>query len=417
MRERERLKVFGRVEGGELKVIEAADILGTSYRQCQRLWAKYRAEGDEGLVHGLRGKPSNRGARVELREAVLKRYKERYPDFGPTFAAEKLALEGLVVDHETLRRWLMAAEIWEKKRKRSVHKSWRERKPHFGELLQLDGSDHDWFEGRCERCFLMNLVDDATNTRLALFSPEETTDAALTLLWRWIELYGIPQAIYTDRKSVYYVVDEKSRERAYDEGREALTQFGRVCKLLGIRLIIASSPQAKGRVERGHRIYQDRLVKELRLGLIDCLGEANAFLANGYMDELNRKFTYEPAESADYHRSREGFDLAAIFAIEDERSITADWIVRFENRFFQLKPLNKRLRGNGKVKVRRRLDESLHFYLRDQELAFQELPERPQPVSRKKPHKARSQTMAAKSIPPPDHPWRRFVINPPPPKL
>jgi len=230
----------------------------------------------------------------------------------------------------------------------------------------------------------------------------------MRLLWGWIERYGIPVAVYVDQKTVY-IVDKKSRERARDEGREALTQFGRACKKLGIRIIAANSPEAKGRVERSHGIYQDRLVKELRLENISMINEANHMLDGGFMDSLNRKFKVEAASMIDYHRSAEGIDLASIFCIEEERAVSGDWIIRFENRFFQLTPPRKRMRGRGKVLVRRRLDGSLHFGYQGRDLAFLELAERPAPM--KKTKKKRSGPIMGKQIPPPDHPWRRTLIR------
>jgi len=410
-KERDRMVQLGRVAKGELRLVNAAEILGISYRQCQRQWARYKESGAAGLVHRGRGKPSNRRTRGDLRDAILARYDELYPDFGPTLAAEKLHEDGMVIDHETLRRLLVATGRWKRRRKRSSHRSWRERRHHFGEMVQMDGSHHRWFEERGGESCLMGMTDDATNKKLARLDEEETTESAMRLLWKWIELYGIPLSVYVDKKSIF-VVDEKSQERARDEGREALTQFGRSCKKLGIEIITANSPQAKGRIERAHGVYQDRFVKELRLRGIDTIEGATELLENGFVESLNKKFAVKPIEAADYHRSAEGYDLAAIFSIEEERTVSADWVVRFENRFFQLKPLNKRLRGNGKVTVSRRLDQSLHFYFRDQELAWKELPERPQPVARKKGAGRGSPPIMTNYIPPPDHPWRRFVINP-----
>jgi transposase len=412
-RERERMRECARVVRGELKVGDAAAILGISKRQCGRVLSRYKARGAAGLVHAARGRPSNRGAPREKREAVLARYEERYEGFGPTLAAEKLERDGFEVYTETLRRWLIEAGKWKRRRRRSSHRSRRERKAHFGELVQMDGSHHRWFEERGAKCCLMDMVDDANNTRLALFSGEETTEAAMRLLWAWIERYGIPLALYVDKKTVF-VVDKKSRERAEDEGREALTQFGRACSKLGIRIISANSPEAKGRVERSHRIYQDRLVKELRLEELSTIEDANRLLEGGYMDELNRKFTVEAASEVDYHRSAEGIDLAAVFCIEEERSVTEDWIVRFENRFFQLTPPHKRMRGRGKVTVQRRLDGSLYFDYKGRCLAFVELPARPTPKKKSKKRKD-PESIMQKYIPPPDSPWRRFVINPGPP--
>lgn len=409
-KERERLNELSRVGRGELKLVDAARMLDLSYRQCQRVWARYKKQGAAGLVHRGRGRPSNRGARGEVRQQVLARYEERYWDFGPTLAAEKLAAEGLVVDHETLRRWLMAAGKWKRRRKRSSHRTWRERKAHFGELVQMDGSHHKWFEDRGNESCLMDMVDDATGTREAILEEAETTFAAMKVLLRWIQRYGVPKALYVDRKNIF-ISDRKSRERAKDEGRELVTQFGRVCSKLGIRIIAANSPEAKGRVERQHRIYQDRLVKELRLEDISTIEGANRLLEDGFIEDLNRKFTHQAASEADYHRSAEGLDLASIFCLEYERSVTTDWIVRFENRFFQLERPKKGMAGRGKVAVQRRLDGSLHFQFRGQYLGATELPERPQTNAVKKKNKRPSKTIIDHYVPTADHPWRKSFLN------
>ena len=332
--ERERLKLFERVKRGELSLREAAEICGLSYRQTRRLHKRYREGGDRGLLHRGRGQPSNRARSAVFKATVLARYQERYPDFGPTLAAEKLALEGHVMDHETLRGWLIKAGLWQKRRKRAKHRSWRERRAHFGELVQLDGSHHKWFEERASKACLMNMVDDAQGTTLSWLAEEETIFAAMKLLWHWIERYGIPQSLYTDKKNVY-VIDEKTREKAADSGEEVFTQFGRACRQLGIKIITAHSPEAKGRVERHHGLYQDRLVKELRLAEINTIAAANQFLQNDYCDQLNERFAVAPRSTVDFHRAAKGYDLASIFCIEEERTLTVDWIVRFENQFYQ----------------------------------------------------------------------------------
>jgi transposase len=409
-RERERLKVFERVKRGELRQLEAAEICGLSYRQTRRQYRRYREFGDRGLVHLGRGRPSNRRKASEFRQAVLARYQERYPDFGPTLAAEKLALDGYALDHETLRGWLLKAKLWRKRRKRPRHRSWRERRAHFGELVQLDGSHHQWFEKRAPKSCLMNMVDDATSTTQSLFAGEETSFAAMELLWRWIERYGIPRALYTDRKNVY-VVDEQTRQRAADSGQEALTQFGRACKELGITIIKAYSPEAKGRVERSHGTYQDRLVKELRLAGIETIAASNELLPQ-FCQQLNQKFAVAARAAADYHRSAKGYDLAAIFCYQEERTITVDWVVRFENQFYQLVPRRKGQLPRGKIKAQRYLNGELHFRYGRDELAYTVLAERPQPASKaKRKKRAQSDSIMDKYVPPPTHAWRKFQFG------
>lgn len=408
-KERERLKLFERVKRAELSLRDAAALGGLSYRQTRRLYKRYRESGDRGLVHRGRGRPSNRAQPAAFKATVLARYQERYPDFGPTLAAEKLALEGHVVDHETLRAWLIKAGLWHKRRKRGKHRSWRERRAHFGELVQLDGSHHQWFEARGPKSCLMNMVDDAQGTTLSLLAEEETSFAAMELLWGWIKRYGIPQSLYTDKKNVY-VIDEKTRARAADSGEEVWTHFGWACKQLGIEIITAHSPEAKGRVERNHGIYQDRLVKELRLADIDTIAAANEFLARGYCEQLNQKFAVAPRSTVDYHRSVKGYDLASIFCLEEERTISADWVVRFENQFYQLQPPRKALAGKGRVRVQRYLNGELHFRYGQQELRYTLLPERPQPLSKAKKPK-QSGNGVRPYVPPRNHVWRKFQFG------
>lgn len=408
-KERERLKIFERVSRGELTRKDAAVLCGLDYRYARRLYQRYCTLGDRGLIHQGRGRPSNRAHQTEFRAAVLKRYQERYSDFGPTLAVEKLALDGYVLDHETLRGWLLKAGLWQKRRKRSRHRSWRERRAHFGELVQLDGSHHQWFEARRSKCCLMNMVDDAQGTTLSLLAEEETSFAAMALLWRWIERYGIPQSLYTDKKNVY-VIDEKTRARAADSGEEVWTHFGWACKQLGIEIITAHSPEAKGRVERNHGIYQDRLVKELRLAGIDTIEAANEFLVPGYCQQLNQKFAVAPRSAVDYHRSAKGYDLPSIFCLEEERALSADWVVRFENQFYQLQPPRKALAAKGRVRVQRYLNGELHFRYGQQELRYTLLPERPQPLSKAKKTKQRRDGVKP-YVPPRDHPWHRFQFG------
>ncbi len=416
-KERERLKIFARVKRGELQQKEAAALCQLEYRYLRRLYQRYCEQGDRGLVHQGRGRPSNRGRPAAFKAAVLARYQERYPDFGPTLAAEKLALEGWVVDHDTLRGWLMKAGLWQKRRKRAKHRSWRERRAHFGELVQMDGSHHRWFEERAAKCCLMNMVDDAQGTTESSLDEEETIFAAMRVLWQWIDHYGIPQSLYTDKKNVY-VVDEKTREKAADSGEEVLTQFGRACRQLGIKIITAHSPEAKGRVERNHGTYQDRLVKELRLAGISTIAAGNEFLQQGYCAELNQKFAVAPRSAVDFHRSAKGYDLASIFCIEEERTLSADWIVRFENQFYQLQPPRKTQVAKGKVRVRRYLNGELHFCHAERNLAYTLLPERPKAktaIKVKSKNRRRALTIMEQYVPPTNHAWRSFSFGKGPP--
>lgn len=406
-RERDWLRVLERAGKNQITLREASAIMGVSYRQCLRKNQRYKNEGDKGLIHKGRGRSSNRAVAQETRKAIIARYQERYEDFGPTLAVEKLGKEGWEVDHETLRRWLIKERLWKKRCKRSGHRSRRERRAHFGELVQMDGSHHKWFEDRREGCCLMNMVDDATGQTMSLLDEQETTAGAMKLLWQWIDRYGIPTALYTDRKSVY-VPDEKTALKAELEGVEVLTQFGRACKELGIRIIEAHSPQAKGRVERSNGTYQDRLVKELRLEGVSDLAVANRLLSGGFVDELNEKFAVAARETSDFHRSAKGRDLKSIFCIEEDRVLSDDWIVRYGNGYYQMTRQSGRTPTDKKLRVRHYLNGELHFNYRGQDLQYVQLPEKPSPVNKIKPPVSR----AGKTVvPSSDHPWRSFVYG------
>lgn len=407
-KERERKSVFGLVKEGVLNLKEAASRLGLSYRQTRRSYGRYCREGDAGLVHARRGKPSNRGKPVVFRQDVLRRYGDRYEGFGPTLAAEKLAQDGYRVDHETLRRWLMKDGQWSRRRKRGKHRSQRERKGHFGELVQLDGSHHDWFGADEPKACLMNMVDDACSTTEALMDREETTQVSMRLLWRWIEKYGIPLALYVDKKNVFVTKREPTHEEQL-LGQEPLTAFGKACKKLGIEIITAHSPQAKGRVERSHGIYQDRFVKELKLGEITTIEGANELLRGGFCEHLNAQFERQARASEDFHRPvPAGLNLAEVFCLEEERQVQNDWTVRYKNQFLQIVRENKPLpRAKEKVLVREPLQGNLQIVYRGKPLAYTAVavpPVRPEPqqIDHYVTHKAKPKWKPAA-----DHPWRR----------
>jgi transposase InsO family protein len=375
-RELVRGEAFGRVASGSLSLKQACELVGLSYRQGKRLWCRYRTSGAAGLQHGLCGRVSNHGYGAEYRGAVLKRVEERYGDFGPTLASEHLAADdGLGVSAETLRRWLRAAGQ-PCVRKRSAYRRRREPKAHFGELVQLDGSFHDWLEDRGPRGCLMHLVDDATSTALFTFSKEETTWAAANLLRAWIERYGVPKALYTDWKSVY-VSEPTEKQRL--RGEEPVSQFGRMCARLGIRIIAAGSPQAKGRVERAHGTHQDRLVKKLRLAGIASYEEANRFVDTNYLADHNRRFAHVATSEADFHRKRPSkAELDAAFCLEQERVLSPDWVVSYEGRLLQLERQSRHhAPAKSKVLVRENQAGELHIEYRGRRLGFTQIERRP----------------------------------------
>lgn len=361
-----------------------------------------------GLVHRLRGGGGNRSIVQEVKERIADLYRGRYEGFGPVLFAEKLEADHKIkADHETVRRLLIKEGLWRATRKRKKrHRAWRARRLHFGEMVQMDGSHHRWFEGRGVKCCLMVMIDDATGIRMSLFSEEETTEAAMRLLWMWIERYGVPKSLYTDKKNVYLAC-EKDRENARLEGREALTQFGRSCWKLGITIVRAHSPQAKGRVERSNGVYQDRLVKELRLKGISDIARANELLGSGFDDDLNRRFAIQPGETSDYHRSAETVDLSGVFCIEHERTLSINWTLSFESRLYQLAPLSRNYSpAKRKVLVRRYLDGSLHMFYREEQVAFEEF----DPGLARQPKTPRRERSLAASGKPPlpslNHPWK-----------
>ena len=327
-KERTRLGVMRQMKAKQLSLVAAAQLMGVSYRQAKRVWRRYQDQGDEGLVHLGRGRVSNRSTDAKTRERVLARYQERYPDFGPTLAAEHLSGEGLKVDHETLRRWLLTKGLWTVKRRRQKPRQWRERKACFGELVQMDGSDHDWFEGRRARAVLMVMIDDATNRTYARFAEQETTRAAYDTFEGYVRRYRVPRALYVDRDSIYRTEREPNVAEQL-AAEEPLTQFGRAMKQLGVKIHLAYSPQAKGRVERRNGLLQDRLVKELRLAGISDLEQANRFLEEKFLPELNRRFWVKPAQEADAHGAVPR-DLAQILSWEEERVPLHNWTVAWQ---------------------------------------------------------------------------------------
>lgn len=404
-KERTRLGVMQQVKAEQLTLAAAAQVMGLGYRQVKRVWRRYQQQGDKGLVHRSRGRPSNRTKPQKFKQRVLARYEQRYGDFGPTLACEHLSQEGLKVDHETLRRWLLASGAWTLQRRRQKHRSWRERKPCFGQLVQMDGSEHDWFEGRAPRAVLMVMIDDATNRTYARFAEAETTRAAYDVFEGYLRQYGLPQGLYVDRDSIYKTTRQPSIEEQL-AGEPPLTQFGRAMKQLGVALDLAYSPQAKGRVERRNGLLQDRLVKELRLAGIHDLDAANAFLEGQFLPQLNRRFCVKPAQPADVHRGVPRH-LKEVLSWEEERVVQQDWTVSWQGRYFQIAPRHEALcLVKKKIIVRELRDGTLQLVWGGQKLQWNELPHRPVRAVRPKPPRA------SVALPPTcDHPWRRFGMG------
>src|SRR5262245_19458307 len=411
-KERERLEVCARVKRGEVSLVKAAELLRLSYRQAKRVYRRFRKGGGRGLVHRSRGRKSNRATAAATRQAILKCFRERYSDFGPTLAAEHLARDGHAVDHETLRRWLLDVGLWQKRRRRRVHRRWRARKEYLGEMLQMDGSEHDWFEGRRGRAVLMVLIDDATSCTSARFYESETTAAAFDVFGRYVRRHGLPRSLYVDRDSIYRTTRDATAEETLEQiGPE--TQLSRAMRQLGVRLICARSPQAKGRVERRNGVFQDRLVKELRLSRISDLERANVFLEEQFLPELNGRFTGAAARSGDLHgRVERGLKLDEVLCFEEQRVVQRDWTVSWRSHYFQLEGGSESLGLVGRrITVREKLDGSIQLVHRGRALSCRELPERPRAKGRNAPKEAahhRSSSLGGGPWKPAaDHPWRR----------
>jgi hypothetical protein len=414
-KELDRVGVMARVESGELKLVDAGRLLRVSYRQAKRLRQSYRERGAIGLKHGNAGRRSHNAVGEKERTEILRLVREHYGGavgerFGPTLAAEHLEQEhGYKVQAETLRRWMLGAGLWSRARHRKPYRQQREAKKHFGELVQLDGSHHRWLEGRGPKGCLMNLVDDATARAAMRMEPEETIWGAVRVLRSWIERYGVPQALYVDRKNIY-VRPATGQER--NTGEQPLTQFGRMCAQLGIRIIAAGSPQAKGRVERAHGTHQDRLVKKLRVNKISTQEETNRFLQGEYVEQHNRKYGRAAVQPADYHRAAPSAEqLERIFRLEQERVISNDWVVRYRNRYLQLQRQSQHYApAKARVRVWEAEDGRITIEYRGQELKWQELAAQVKPKQLEMAAEARAVKIPlarGKNIPAVDHPWRR----------
>jgi hypothetical protein len=369
MSDKERLRKahFEMVKLSKITLVIASIQCSLSYRQAIRLYHRYLLEGDPGLIHKARGRLSNH--RHAERKKIISLYKEKYEGFGPTLASEKLEEDdNFIVDHETLRGWLLEEKLWHRQRKRQPYRQRRECRAQFGELVQLDGSIHDWLEEGRKTC-LLNMVDDATSKSLSYLDTGETTRSIFIVLWRWIERYGVPLAAYVDLKSVY--VSSK---------QENFTHVQRACSKLGIRIIKAYSPQAKGRVERNHGVYQDRFVKELRLKKIKKIEQANEVLEGGFIDKLNQKFEKLAKNPVSAHRPLD-CDLNQILCWEYKRHVQNDWTFSFKNKCYQIKKsYGDTVKPKVEIYIRKHLDGSISAWYKDKRLSIKELEARPKMI-------------------------------------
>ena len=380
-RDIDKLHVIRNVLEGRLKQIQAAQVLHLSDRQVRRLCDRVRTQGVVGVIHGLRGHPSNH----QLDEEVLERalcalHLPLWHDFGPTFAQEQLLKRCRIrLGIETVRQMMVLVELWEPGRRGAKHRAWRERRPCVGMLIQLDGSDHDWFEGRGPRCVLIIFIDDATSRILyGEFVDVEDTKTLFRTTRVYLDRWGRPIAFYVDKDSIYKINRQSTVEEELQD-IEPLSQFTRAMGQLGIEMIFAHSPQAKGRVERGFGTHQDRLVKELRLRGISDKTSANRYLWTEYIPEHNARYAVEPADPADSHRPLlAGHDLEAILAFHTPRQVQNDYTVQHRNRFYQL--LSEQpvvVRNKDRVLVVERLDGSVGIAFKGRYLNTQLLPGKP----------------------------------------
>lgn len=383
-KEIDRLMLISKIEQENLPVSEASNLLDISERQVYRILNRIKQEGSKGIIHKLRGRSSNRGYPRKLKEQVISLYKKQYSDYGATLFTEMLEeYHNISLNRETVRNWLRESSITTSIRRKRPHRRKRERRSCYGELLQFDGSHHDWFEGRGAECCLLNCVDDATGRSYMKFALSENTQDVLLTLWEYVKINGIPRSIYTDRGSVYY-------------SRGKLTDFGRAMKQLNVELIIAKSPQAKGRVERFNRTLQDRLIKALRREGISNIAEANKYLQKSFVSDFNNRFAVNP-ELPDVHRSAKGYKLENIFCYKTYRQVRNDYTINLNGGYIQLLKGDAPLpRAKQSVTISKWLNGQMHIYFNEQELFYKPLKAKPA----KKGYKTRKV--------PKDHPWRKW---------
>lgn len=412
-KEIERLGIVRQILDGVISQREGAERLSITERQMRRLQRRYESEGASALVSKKRGQPSNRRLDDTFKQAVVSELRTGYRGFGPTLATEYLNQSGYAVSKETVRQWMSAAGLWQvaKGRRRSLHPP-RMRRPRLGELVQIDGSPHDWFEGRGARCTLIAFIDDATSRVMAAgFVPVESSQAYLDALHAYVRAYGRPAALYSDRHGIF---------RKHDPEDDVPTQFQRALGVLGIEGIQALTPQAKGRVERLFQTLQDRLVKAMRLAGIDDQAGANAFLPQ-YLEGHNQRFAISPTEEADAHLRYEGSaaGLARTCALHHPRTLSKDLVLSFNKQRYIVQtggapryalrgqPVSVVSYAGGRIEIMYG-DEVLDFKVFD-------VPKKDRAPVDSKTVNARVDDIlkgrwSEKSRPAPEHPWRRPVV-------
>jgi transposase len=394
----------------ELNSSQAAQLLNLSTRQVRRLKAKVKKQGIEGVVHGSRGKPSNRRMPAKERQMIIALLHQHYSDFGPLLASEKLQERHQIFrDRSTISSIMIAEGLWQlHAKKKELHRSWRERKTSKGELVQYDGSYDHWFEERGEKCCLLASIDDADSEVKARFDDHEGVEPTFNYWRGYIERQGKPNAIYVDKFSTYSMNHKLAQENS-----DTLTQFERAMTELNIGIIHAHSPQAKGRVERLFKTLQDRLIKELRLNNISTINEANEFLEKVFLPEFNAKFMVEARSKTDLHKQlneHEKKKLDSIFSRQYQRVVNNDFTVSHQKNYYQLeKNQPVTVCKQDKITIEERMDKSIHLRLRGKYLNYKLLPERPQKLNAKEKQLNWIIPKQSTYIPPADHPWRQIA--------
>lgn len=411
--EARRLYLVQQVLERQVQQRHAAELLGCSVRQVKRLVRRVRHQGPSGIVHQLRGRVSNRRHSEPLKQAVLACYQRQYADFGPTLACEKLAeRDRLRVGRETLRRWLVAAGLWHGRPRRAVQHRWRERRACVGELVQVDGSHHAWLEDRGPALVLMAYIDDATSRVFAQFYDYEGTLPAMESFARYVQRYGLPQALYADRHTTYRSTAKSTLADELAGRPRPQSQFERAVTELGVQLIPAFSPQAKGRVERLFKTFQDRLIKELRLAGIATRAAANGFLAR-YLPGHNRRFGVPARTAANLHRPAPPRQvLQRILAIRQRHTLRHDNTVQHAGQTYLVED---RWPGSRPTTIQTevRLDGQLYLLANDRRVRYRAVEGRPR-LAPSRPTSPRGRQR--RRPPPPDHPWRHGAFSPRAPK-
>jgi transposase len=406
-----RLEVMQRLSEKSLSQKEAAEMIGISVRQVKRLYKAYREQGAAGLVSRRRGRKSNNQLKSTTREQALDLLGSKYRGFGPTLACEKLVeVEGLTISRESVRKLMIAAGLWKERRIRKiVTHQMRERRPCQGELVQIDGSPHDWFEGRAKRCVLLVFIDDATGKLLQLLFVEcESFFSYCAAAKAYFERYGKPVAFYSDKHGIFRVNMPGS------VSGDNLTQFGRAMQELDIQIICANSPQAKGRVERANQTLQDRLVKEMRLRNLSSLEAGNAYLPE-FMEDFNRRFAVQPLSQHDAHRPLTAQDnLEQILTWQETRTLSKNLTVQFEKVVYQIQTERPTYAmRHAQVTVCKSASGEIALLYKDKSLPytiFHKQAKQAEIVETKDVnHAVLNQCKAHK--PAPDHPWRKSFLS------